>query len=165
MSLRPISIIIFEKWYKLAEYAKTFEVLIMAKRPQKTWQFSTKKQKSSPSEFEKSRVTIQCNELVETELKPKYIEEPPPNTDRNYKVDIFTKWYRGFFYFCSRYNCPSPKAISPSFESRFARLEYIAPDRFDLAYMRHTGQWHEVQQGLTLKQCLEEIRTNPLFHP
>lgn len=137
----------------------------MAKRPQKTWQLSTRKQKSAPSEFEKSRVATQCNELVETELKPKYIEEPQPDVDWNYRVDIFTKWYRGFFYFCSRYNCPGSNAISPSFESRFARLEYIAPDRFDLAYMRHTGQWSEMQQGLTLEQCLEEIRTHPLFQP
>ena len=29
----------------------------------------------------------------------------------------------------------------------------------------HTGQWREIFQDLTLDECIEEIRTNPLFQP
>ena len=37
--------------------------------------------------------------------------------------------------------------------------------RFNLAYMRHTGKWWEVHQGLTLDKCLKTIREDPTFQP
>ncbi|WP_456320635.1 MULTISPECIES: DUF3024 domain-containing protein [Nostocales] len=83
----------------------------------------------------------------------------------NYIVDVFGKWYRNYFYFCSIYNCPGKNAISPSFEFRFARLEYTKSNCFNIAYMRHTGQWWEILQGLSLEESLSEIRTNPLLQP
>jgi len=46
---------------------------------------------------------------------------------------------------------------------RFARLEYAGDEKFNMAYMRHTGQWWEIFQELTLDECIEEIRTNPLL--
>jgi len=35
--------------------------------------------------------------------------------------------------------------------------------KFDLAFMRHTGQWVELYQGQTVDQCLEAIRDDPWF--
>jgi hypothetical protein len=37
--------------------------------------------------------------------------------------------------------------------------------RFDLDFMRHTGEWVPLHQGLTLDQCLEAIRDDPWFTP
>jgi hypothetical protein len=49
-----------------------------------------------------------------------YVRSPPPeNRQFNYIIDIFGKWYRSYFYFCGRYYCPGPNAISPTFETRF----------------------------------------------
>ena len=98
------------------------------------------KRKHSPKvpELIKTQIKPKAETLIETVLKPKYIEPPLKNSDLNYLVDIFSKWYRNYFYFCSRYNCPSPRAISPSFEDKFARLEYVAHNQFNLAYKRHT---------------------------
>jgi hypothetical protein len=31
--------------------------------------------------------------------------------------------------------------------------------------MRHTGQWWEIFQGLSLEECFEEIKRQKLFHP
>jgi hypothetical protein len=138
----------------------------MAKRAKKIWLPITPKQaKHTVPESEKQLVKQRCDEIIETELKPKYIEPPPTDNDFNYRVDIFSKWYRNYFYLCSTFNCLSPRAISPSFESKFARLEYVGPDCFNVAYMRHTGQWWEICQNLTLEQCLQELRTNPLLQP
>lgn len=138
----------------------------MAKKAGKRWIRSPLKQpKPKVPESEKQLVEEKCNELIETEFKPKYIESPPTNSNLNYRVDIFCKWYRNYFYLCSTYNCPSPMAISPSFESRSARLEYVGPDCFNIAYMRHTGQWWEIKRGLSLEDCLLELRNNPLLHP
>ena len=132
----------------------------------KTWVYSPgKAPKPKVPESEKELVQLKCNELIETEFKPKYIEPPPTDHDFNYRVEIFGKWYRNYFYFCSIFNCPSPRAISPSFESRFARLEYIGPNCFNVAYMRHTGQWNEILEELTLEECLSELRNNPLLQP
>ena len=45
-----------------------------------------------------------------------------------------------------------------TFESKLARLLYVGPDRFNLAFQRHTGQWIELYEGLSLQQSLETIR-------
>lgn len=138
---------------------------IMAKRNQKRWIKSTPRpSKPKVPEAEKQLISEKCEGLIETEFKPKYIQ-PPPDNDWNYIVDIFGKWYRNYFYFCSLYNCPSPRAIVPSFEARFTRLEYAGSDRFNISYMRHTEKWWEVHRGLTLEQALEEIKINLIFNP
>jgi hypothetical protein len=139
----------------------------MARKKQKRmWVYSpAKAPKPKVPESEKQLITQKCNELIETELKPKHIKPPPTDNEWNYLVDIFGKWYRNYFYFCSTYNCPSPNAIVPSFEDKFARLEYVGKDSFNIAYMRHTGKWWEIFQGLTLEQCLEEMKNNVILHP
>ena len=125
------------------------------------------KRKSSPkvTELVKVEVKARADTLIRTVLKPKHITPPPKNSDFNYLIDIFSKWYRHYFYFCSRYNCASPQALSPSFEDKFARLEYVGPDLFNLAYKRHTGQWVEIYSGLSLEECFNEIKEGVHFIP
>ncbi len=137
----------------------------MAKQ-QKRWVHSPKK---SPApkvpELVKIDVENRANELIESFLKPTYIK-PPPEDDRfNYLADISSKWYRKYFYFCSRYNCPGSNAIRPYFDDKFARLEYVGIDTYNLSYMRHTEKWQPVYYGLTLEECLKAVREDPLFHP
>lgn len=110
----------------------------------KAWVYRPKRQsKPSPKvpDLIKAEVKSRADEFIETVLKPEHIKPPPEDNNFNYLVDISSKWYRHYFYFCSEYNCPGPNALSPSFESKFARLEYTGPDRFNLAFMRHTGKW------------------------
>ncbi|NLW91412.1 MAG: hypothetical protein GXY34_07415 [Syntrophomonadaceae bacterium] len=116
-----------------------------------------------PEEIKK-QVGEKAENLIQTILKPEHIKPPPEDEKFNYIVDIYTKWYRSYFYFCSRYRCPGPNRISEFFESRFARLEYAGNERFNLSYMRYTGQWIELLTGIALDDCLE-IRTNPLYFP
>jgi hypothetical protein len=125
------------------------------------------KKKFSPKvpELIKAQIKARADTLIEKVLKPKYIEPPPKTSDFNYLIDIFTKWYGTYFYFCSRYNCPSPRALSPSFEDNFARLEYGGPDVFNLAFKRHTGQWVEIYFELSLEECLHEIEEGVHFIP
>ena len=137
----------------------------MAKN-QKRWVYRPKKPPSPKvPESIKAHVETQANQLIESFLKPAYIKPPPEEPRFNYLVELSTKWYRNYFYFCSRYCSPGPNAISPYFEDKFARLEYAGSDSFHLAFMRHTGQWQEIYQGLTLDECLQAIREEPFFHP
>ncbi len=132
----------------------------------KRWVYSPKKQAvSKVSDSLKQTVKDKADELVNTVLIPQYVKPPPEDHQFNYLVNIYTKWYRHYFYFCSTYNSPGPHAISPSFEDKFARLEYVSTDEFNLAYMRHTGKWHEITQSISLDEALEMIRDSGIFHP
>jgi hypothetical protein len=58
----------------------------MLKRAKKIWLPSNpKKPKPKLPESEKQLVQNKCDELIETEFKPKYIESPPTDNDWNYR--------------------------------------------------------------------------------
>ncbi len=113
----------------------------------------------------KSEVETKANELVETVLKPKHVQPPPENPQSNYIEDITTKWYRSYFYFSALYRSAGPHALGGQFEIKLARMEYIGDGSFNLAYMRHTGQWFELATDLPLDACLAAVREDPWFQP
>lgn len=105
----------------------------------------------------KTEVQKKADALVEKVLTPKYIKPPPKKPKWNYPIELWTKWHRSFFYFGSTWASPGPDRIAPTFEHRFARLEYVGEKKFNLAYFRHTGEWWTTHHGLTLGQCLKLI--------
>jgi hypothetical protein len=138
----------------------------MAKKQPKLWIYSPPKPaKPTAPETLKAEVEAKAGELIDTVLKPEHVKPLPRDERFNYIIDIGAKWYRGYFYFFSTYACPGPNALSPTFESKFSRMEYVGDSRFNLSYMRHTGRWWEVFQGLTLDECLKTIREEGIFHP
>ena len=137
----------------------------MTKR-QKGWVYSPSKQpKPKVPEDVKAELKQRADVLVETVLKPTHVKLPLEEASFNYIVDIYTKWYRSYFYFCAKYHCPGPNAIAPSIEDKFARLEYVGEDSFNVSYMRHTGEWVEIHIGLSMDQCLAIVKDDPLFGP
>lgn len=135
-------------------------------KPRKTWVYAPSKQSPPPVPPElKREVEEKVNALVEQVLKPRYVSPPPENPQFNYIEDLYTKWYRSFFYLCARYCAAGPHSLGGNFEVRFARLRYAGDGRFDLAFMRHTGQWVELYEGLALDECLQTIREDVWFHP
>ncbi len=137
----------------------------MAKR-QKRWVYNPpKSSKPKVPDAVKTEVEAKASALIETVLKPKHVKAPPAEERFNYIADMYAKWYRNYLYFCATYCCPGPNALSPSFEEKFARLEYVSTGRFHLSYMRHTGQWWEIYTDLSLDECLAAIRDEPHFLP
>lgn len=139
----------------------------MAKKSKakKVWMFAPAKAlKAKVTEEIKRQVEETTNKLLD-EWKTKYIQPPSKDHQFNYIVDLYSTWYRCYLYFCAKYACPSPMAIAPFFEARYSRLEYIGEDRFNLAFMRHTGQWIETHRGLTLDECIEAMKLDPFYHP
>jgi len=137
----------------------------MAKK-QKTWVYSPPSQpKPEVPEDIKRDVETKANALVEAVLKPTHIKPPPDDDSFNYIVDVYTKWYRNYFYFCAKYCVPGPNAIAPFFEAKFARMEYVGNARFNLSYMRYTEEWVEVYQALSVEECIAVIKDDPLFYP
>lgn len=113
----------------------------------------------------KDKVMGKANELIEVKLKPENVQPPPKKPRFNYIVDIYSKWHPSFFYLCAKYACLGPRAISPHFELKFARLRYMRNGRFNVAFMRHTNQWCEIYSDLTLEEALEAISNDPFFRP
>lgn len=115
----------------------------------------------------KADVTRRAQELVDTVLTPRYVREPPTEPQWNYIVGLSTRWYRSSLSFCATSccpgPCPGPNALSPSFEQRFARMEFAGDHRFHLAFMRHTGAWVVLYYDLSLEDCLTAIRDDPWF--
>ncbi len=132
----------------------------------KTWNTAYPKQKKPhvPDSI-KASLKEKADEIIDNTLKPKHIKPPPSDNDFNYLVDIYSKWYQNYFYFCTKYNCPGPNAISPSFETKFARMEYIGNEKFNISYMRHTGQWYEIHQELSMFESIKLISEGPHFIP
>lgn len=104
-------------------------------------------------------------EKILAEWRKNHIKEPPKDHDFNYIVELYGKWHSRYFYFCAKYACPSPRAISPFFEAKLTRMEYVGNGRFNLAYMRYTGQWCEIEQELTLDEAIESIEKGIWYQP
>ena len=131
----------------------------------KQWVYSPQKgKKPQVLAAEKEQITAQCQQLIDSEFKPHYIELNPQK-NQLIITDIYGKWYRSFYYFCSTCYFNIPNLSTETIENKFTRLEYIGEDKFNLAYMRHTEQWWEVHTGMSLKNALEEIKNNVIFHP
>ncbi len=128
------------------------------------WVYSPKKTNLKLSEKLQNNIEEKSAELVEF-LKSKWIAEKPKDNDLNYIVDIYSQWSRNRFYFCSKYACPSPNAMAPFFEMKFARMTPAGSEKFNLAYFRHTGQWSEVFESLSWEECFELIKEGGIFQP
>src|SRR5437763_7173121 len=113
-------------------------------KPLKAWPFGVeKKPKVSLPGTLRDEVDTNARELIETVLKPKHVQPPPTGHQLNYITDITTKWIGSKCYFVAIYASPGANAISPTFDSKFARMEYVGDDGFALSFMRHTGEWVE----------------------
>ncbi len=124
---------------------------------------SSKSAKAKVPSTVKEQVATKANELIENVLKPRSVKPMPENYRFNYITNIYGKWYRSYFYFCSTYFCPGLNDISPTFEANFARLEYTGNNCFSMSFMRHTGQWVDLYADMSLDDCLTAIKDDTLF--
>ena len=112
-----------------------------------------------------AEVETKAKALIDKVLKPKHVQTPSAEAQFNYVTDIQAKWFRNCFYFVSIYACPGPNALSPVFESKFARMEPLGDGKFALSFIRHTGEWVEVYDGISVDDCMKAIRDDPWFVP
>lgn len=115
------------------------------------------------TDYEKSNIENQCQSLIE-KFKSQYVLKNPDKRF-NYLIDIYTKWYRNYFYFCEKYKSEKPNRIADEFEDKFVRLTITGKNKFDISYMRHTGKWFLIACDLDLNDCLEMIEGSPTLHP
>ena len=137
----------------------------MTRKQTKWGYFPQKPPKPKLPDQIKAEVAHAAEKLISDGLRPTHVKPPPQEDKFNYVVEILTKWHGNYFYFIAKYACPGPNALSPFFDTKFARMEYAGDNRFHLSYMRHTGQWVELYQDLPLGECLNRIAQEPYFLP
>lgn len=115
-------------------------------------------------EIEKQRIVAACETLIRDVLKPRFLPEIMP-TKWNYVVDIRGAWAAGRYRFMQRYRSGMEENRGEEFDSPFARLDRIGPDRFDVQWMRHTGKWWRLHAGVTLAEALRILETDGILHP
>lgn len=82
-----------------------------------------------PTSHKKDSIARECQPLI-GRLKAMYISKNP-NKKINYLIDIYTKWFRSYLYFCGTYKSESPNSIANEFEDKFARLEITKYDKYN----------------------------------
>ena len=136
------------------------------KEPREAWNIRPLKKKIAVSSSIKSEVEAKAKELIENVLKPIHAKPTAADQTSNHIVDITGKWFRGDFIFSSTYACPSPNAIFPSFESKFARMEHLGDGKFALYFMRYTGkEWVGILDQLAVDEAMKAIADDTWFHP
>jgi hypothetical protein len=128
------------------------------------WVWAPKRIRVLPSEDEKAKIIAACDKFVAEALKPRFLPEGRPR-GFNDPIDIYGKWHGGRYRFIERFRSDSPEAIEPEFEHAFARLDYVSPDRFDVMWHRHTGQWWRLYHLVSLTEALRSIEQDGHLHP
>ena len=132
--------------------------------PREPWNIHPAKKRPTVTVSIKAEVQARADALIEGVLKPRHVQPPPKDGQFNYIIDIGAKWYRNYFYFISTYACPGPNALSPTFESKFARMEYLGNGKFALYAMRYTGkEWVGIFDAISVDECMKAIRDDPWF--
>ena len=132
--------------------------------PRESWNIRPARKRAPVSASIKAEVQAKATDLIENVLKPKHVLPPPDDGRFNYIIDIRAEWYRNYFYFVSTYACPGPNALSPTFESKFARMEHLGNGKFALYAMRYTGkEWVGLFDAISVDECMNAIRDDPWF--
>ncbi len=135
-------------------------------KPREPWNIRPAKKRAPVTPSIKAEVESKAKDLIENVLKPRYVSPPPKRKHGNYLSDIRAKWYRGYFYFFTTYACLSPNALSPTFESMFARMEPLPGGKFALYAMRYAGtEWVGVLDALSVDECMKAIKDDEWFQP
>jgi hypothetical protein len=134
-------------------------------RPRDPWNIRPAKKRAAVTASIKAEVEAKAKILIDKALKPKHVLPPEEGVQLNYIIDIGAKWFRSYFYFFSIYACPGPNALSPTFESKFARMEYLGNARFALYFMRYTGEWVGIYDSLSVDECMKAIQDDEWFVP
>lgn len=124
------------------------------------WYYNPPKQKVD--DFAKERIKKKCDGFIEAVLKPRFISNEQKGT---HVIDIYSKWWGNYISLYAKYQDTRPRAIEPTYDWKLARIEYLADNRYNLAYFRHTGKWWVIFYEIPLEECFEAIEEMPHFHP
>jgi hypothetical protein len=133
--------------------------------PRGTWVYVGGRAGNKPSPSEKAAITTACEKLISDVLLPRFLPEIHPKPIGNYPVAILGKWHGNKYRFLTRYQSDDPNSYQHEFEWSFARIDYVNQGGFDLFWHRYNGEWHCLQQHISLEDALALIGSDPLLQP
>jgi hypothetical protein len=110
----------------------------------------------------KAEITAACERLIAA-TKARYLPEIRPNRVA-YAVDMRGRWRGEAYTFAVRFRSAHPDAIETEYDAPYARLDHMG-GRFGVQWMRHTGRWWPLRDGLTLEEAIEYIATEGVLRP
>lgn len=128
------------------------------------WVKSDTPPKCKLDRWAKQAFVAQAEAFIADFYRPTFINPPPADPQFNTIIEFSARWHGSYLLLTAKYACPGPNALSPSFETHFARLGYFNSGRFNLWARRHNDQWIVLASDLTLDAAFAEMRTNPWFH-
>ena len=136
----------------------------MKRRKQQAWAVRVARP-LRPDETEKRAIIAACETFIRNVLKPRFLPEEVRSTEWNYVVDIYGAWAGGRYRLMQRYRSGMKRNRGEEFDAPFARIDRMGPDRFDIHWMRHTGQWWRLHAGVTLAEAFRLLETDGILHP
>lgn len=138
----------------------------MARRPAKVWTYTPPKS-ALPGTVERQEIIAACEALIRDVLKPRSLPEGSAAvavpSGSNALVDLVGAYAGGRYRFMRRFRSGFDHARGREFDVPFARVDRVEPGRFDVQWMRHTGQWWPLHRGLTLAEALDRVATDPVL--
>jgi len=115
-------------------------------------------------EAEKQAIIAACEALIRDRLKPRYLPVTRP-PGWNCPIDLHGTWAAGRYRFLVRFRSGQAETEGQEFDAPFARIDRMGPDLFNVHWMRHTGQWWPLFQGLTLAEALDKVDGDGVLRP
>jgi hypothetical protein len=112
---------------------------------------------------EKQAIGAAGQKLIDETLKPKYLPEIR-RTEFNHPVDMRGRWRGEAYSFVVRYRSGFPENEGEEFETPFARIDHWN-GTFGVDWMRHTGRWWRLREGLSFEEALAMITSEPVLRP
>lgn len=135
----------------------------MARKQPKVWgPITPRPVPADPAE--KQTIIATCEAFIADVLKPRFLPVITP-TPFNYPIDIHGDWRAGRYRFITRYRSGQEATAGQEFDAPFMRLDHMGPDRFDLYWMRHTGQWWPLHSGLSQAASLKAMIDSEVLYP
>lgn len=109
--------------------------------------------------IQKDTISRQFEPVIEV-LKKRITPIPEPQ-QFNHCVDIVSNWRGNYFYIKQKYKTPENRY----FEVGLARVTFLGPNSFSLAYFRHTGKWFPLwmYEAITLEEAKKAISEEHMF--
>lgn len=117
-----------------------------------------------PPDDERMAIIAACDNFIAQVVKPRFLPSVRP-TRFNYPVDLYGKWHGGRYRFIQQYRSGYADNPNREFEAPFARFDYLGPDRFDVMWPRHTGQWWRLYHSVSLLDALHHVEHDGHLHP
>lgn len=117
---------------------------------------------------DKAIVAATCGRFIAERLKPRFLSKSG-SAGLTIPVDIFGKWRGSKFSFIVRWRSGFAEDRGEEYDSAFTRLDHLEEClddiRFDVMWLRHTGQWWRQHGSVTLEEALRLIETDPILQP